>query len=86
MSTDATEIGELAQNYFSNLFTASPYYMQNRLFGGIHPRITKEEDEIFSAGPSPEEVKEVIKGMNPASSPENDGFNGYFHSACWEII
>lgn len=85
-ATDALEIGNLAQAFFSELFTASPYHLDQTLFDGIHPGISDLDNEVFTMVPSPAEIKEAIAQMNPASSPGSDGFTGYFYMACREII
>lgn len=86
ITTDAREIERAAQNFFSKLFSASPYFMNQDLFDGINPRISDHDNEMFTKIPSLAEVKEAITQMNPSSSPGNDGFTGYFYLACWEII
>lgn len=71
VTTDPLEIGDLTQQHFSTLFTASPFYLNPLLFEGIQPRITTDDNESFSTAPSVDEVREAIKSMKPV---------------CWEII
>lgn len=86
VTTSATEIGTRAQFYFSDFFSASPYYLNQRLFEGIQPVLSTADNDKFTELPSSEEIRAAIKEMNPASSPGNDGFTGYFYNSCWEII
>lgn len=85
-SSNVGKIGILAQNYSADLFAATPYYIDQNLFMGMEQTISGEDDTLFSAIPSLDEVKEAISHMNPSRSPGIDGFTGYFYSACWDII
>lgn len=86
LTTEPNEIGAMAKEFLSDLFAASPYYMDNQLFASVQPSISQAEDQEFSSFPTSEEVWEAIQQMNPASSPGNDGFTGYFSRACWDIL
>lgn len=86
ITTSPSEIGRLAVEFFSDLFTASPYHLDEELFANIQPRVSPAEDQIFNSLPTMEEISETIKQLNPSSSPGNDGFTGYFYRSCWEII
>ncbi|KAL6135028.1 hypothetical protein ACLB2K_067256 [Fragaria x ananassa] len=44
------------------------------------------ENEKIIALPSHEEVLSALKGMDSASAPGPDGFNGYFFVSCWDIV
>lgn len=71
---------------FAELFTASPYYLDESLFEGIQMLVSEEDNFQFCDIPSIEEIRDAITNMNPESSPGNDGFTGYFYLACWDII
>lgn len=79
VTTSAKEIGELAVNFFSELFTASPYRLEASFFDNIHTGISDLDDQFFCGVPTVEEVWEAIKQMNPSISPGTDGFTGYFY-------
>lgn len=51
VSTVAPEIGLLAHDYFSNLFTASSYHLDQGLFEGIQPAIFEDDNQLFSSLP-----------------------------------
>lgn len=85
-TTSATEIGAMAVDFFSKLYTAFPYHLDTNLFADIHPGISELDDQGFCSAPSIEEVWEAIKRMNPSSSPGKDGFTGYFYRSRWAII
>ncbi|XP_012842530.1 PREDICTED: uncharacterized protein LOC105962752 [Erythranthe guttata] len=85
-STQPQEIGALAQDFFSNLFKASEYELDENLFLGVQPVVTDVVNEAFCCLPDMEEILEAVKGLNPNSSPGRDGFTGHFYVACWDII
>lgn len=86
MTTSATEIGDLAVSFFSELFSSSPYHLEASLFANIHTSISDLDDHLFCGLPTFEEVWDAIKQMNPSSSPGTDGFTGFFYQSCWDII
>lgn len=83
---DAKEIGELAELYFSKLFSASPYFLDEGLFSNITPIISDLENLEFCQLPSMEEIWEATQALNPNSAPSSDGFSGHFYTKCWTII
>lgn len=85
VTTHVAEIGLLAQDYFSNLFTASPYHLDQGVFD-IQAAISEYDNQLSLSLPTMEETREAINQMNPASSPGNDEYTGYFYTACWETI
>lgn len=86
ISTSPSEIGELAQDFFSDLFSASPYHMEAKLFDGIPSYVSDWENMEFCRIPKEEEILAIIKEMNANGAPGNDGFTGHFFSACWDVI
>lgn len=84
--TSATEIGHKAVEFFTDLFMASPYYLEEDLFVNINPKISESNNYVFFTIPSNEEILDAIKYMNPSSSPGNDGFTSHFYSSCLDII
>lgn len=85
-TTSASDIGVMAVNYFSELFTSSPFIFRRHFFANIQDNISKLDDQSFGCLPTSDEVWEAIKQLSPTSSPGNDGFTGYFYQSCWEII
>ncbi|XP_055814563.1 uncharacterized protein LOC129884258 [Solanum dulcamara] len=51
------------------------------------PRMIFEEDNVmFEAEPTEEEVKRVVFQLNSDSAGGPDGFTGVFYQTCWDII
>lgn len=86
VTSDAKTIGAAAEHYFFDLFSASPYYLDEDLFTDIEPRISSSDNAMFSEVLDYEEIKAAINSMNPSSAPGQDGFTRYFYIHCWDIV
>lgn len=86
LTSDPREIGPMAQEFYSDLFFATPYYLDNQLFTNYNRTIMDADDQEFYREPDYTEIWGAIQEMNPASSPGGDGFTGYFYRACWDVI
>ncbi|XP_042514269.1 uncharacterized protein LOC122088953 [Macadamia integrifolia] len=52
----------------------------------IPNEVNREDSSILEAIPAREEIKKVVWGLDPDSSPGPDGFPGAFFKQCWEIV
>ncbi|XP_042475236.1 uncharacterized protein LOC122057231 [Macadamia integrifolia] len=52
----------------------------------IPNEMNREDSSILEAIPAREEIKKVVWGLDPDSSPGPDGFPGAFFKQCWEIV
>ncbi|XP_042515225.1 uncharacterized protein LOC122089557 [Macadamia integrifolia] len=52
----------------------------------IPNEVNREDSSILEAIPAKEEIKKVVWGLDPDSSPGPDGFPGAFFIQCWEIV
>lgn len=86
MITDSTELLTGGVRHFQNLFSATPYSIQEELFEGYPQLVTAAINRGLEGLPSAEEVWESILDLSPDSALEPDGFTGYFCRGCWEII
>lgn len=48
--------------------------------------LSDAQNDALSAFPTMEEIHDVMKSMNGHSAAGPDGFNGCFHTLCWDII
>lgn len=55
-TTDQTDIGRKAVDYFMELFSAPPYHLDTELFDHTTPCISEAEDQTFSRWPTIEEI------------------------------
>lgn len=78
-TTDAKGIGILAEQFYGDLFSSTPYHLDESLFAQINAKVTDKENSKLCAIHSIEEVFTVIKLIDPTSSPGNDGFTGSFY-------
>lgn len=86
ITTSAAEIGTMAQDFFADLFAATPYHLEASLFDSIEATILETDNSYFCKLPDEEEILSVIKLMNAYSALGNDGYTGHFYIACWDII
>lgn len=56
ITTDPTYIGMKAVNYYTELFSTSPYHLDFGLFEHITPCISEADDQNFSRWPTMEEL------------------------------
>ncbi|KAL6175679.1 hypothetical protein ACLB2K_052318 [Fragaria x ananassa] len=74
-------------DYYMNLFSNQRGCQDIGLVTRTIPSLVTElENEKLIALPSHEEVLSAVKGMDSASAPGPDGFNGYFFVSCWDIV
>ena len=48
----------------------------------IQPMVTDSENDILSALPTDEEIKEAVFSLSASSAPGPDGFPGFFYHHC----
>lgn len=63
LATNATEIRQIVEAYFSNLFQPSPYHMEESLFNHIQPSISMVENNLFFAVPTGQEIHDATRTM-----------------------
>lgn len=80
--SSASEIGARAHDFFADLFSVSPYHMEERLFDSISATVNDVENSEFCKIPTEEEILATIKNMNFNCAPGNDGYTRYFFIAC----
>ena len=78
--------GEVASEYFRNLFKSTNGGDFSQLFEGFSSRVSPSMNESLSKEVSNEEVKEAVFSIKPGSSPGPDGMTGLFFQKYWEII
>lgn len=69
-STLSSEIGVMAQDFFADSFSATPYHMQERLFEFIPTSVYDTENLDFCKVPTAEEILSTIKAMNANGARE----------------
>lgn len=52
----------------------------------IQPMVTDSENDLLSALPTDEEIKEAVFSLSASSAPGPDGFPGFFYHHCWDIV
>lgn len=78
--------GEIAVEYFRNLFsTSSPEFVSEAL-EGMMPRVTPRMNQILTRPVTGEEIKTTAFGIKGDNIPGADGMSGHFYQAHWDIV
>lgn len=80
------QITRVISQYYSNLFTSSPFDARPTVSKALNPCITQEMNEKLIAIPSPNEVKEALFAIHADKAPGPDGFSASFFQSNWEVI
>lgn len=83
------DIAATIEKYFTNLFTPKTCNieeMKEVISGAICPRVTVEQNENFTKGPLPDEIKEALFSIHPEKAPGPDGFSACFFQSNWEVV
>ncbi|CAN6558781.1 unnamed protein product [Malus baccata var. baccata] len=71
------------QTLFGSSFTPSGI---DEVCEVIQPMVTDSENDLLSALPTDEEIKEAVFSLSASSAPGPDGFPGIFYHHCWDIV
>lgn len=80
------EIGNIARNYFSDLFASKGIRNLEHILSGVHLCIFDSMNQSLMATYTNEEVVEVQKRMGPVKASGSDGFSVVFYQKYWQII
>ena len=78
--------GNIAVEYFCDLFTSSNPVDLETLFEGFNARVTTEMNDSLTREVSPEEIKKETFGIKASSSPGEDGLTGFFYQKYWHVV
>lgn len=70
--------GEMATQYFQDLFGSSNPDYFDEFFHGFRSRVSSSMNEQLTRDVSKEEVKEAVFAIKPSSAPGHDGMSGLF--------
>ncbi|XP_059306523.1 uncharacterized protein LOC132057966 [Lycium ferocissimum] len=83
--TSYRQISKAVVQHFENIFKSDePTQIQG--LECIDRLITEEDNDMLTAIPNEEEIKNVVFAMDPNSCPGPDGYGGVFYQSCWTII
>ncbi|CAN6546588.1 unnamed protein product [Malus baccata var. baccata] len=85
--TDPLAIENHIVNFYQTLFGSSfnPSGI-DEVCEVIQPMVTDSENDLLSALPTDEEIKEAVFSLSASSAPGPDGFPGFFYHHCWDIV
>lgn len=78
--------GDIAVNYFRELFMSSNPHDLESLFSGFQPRMTTAMNTLLIAPVSEDEVKRTAFCVKGSSAPGEDGLTGVFYQRFWNIV
>src|SRR3954466_2340792 len=83
-SNDPIELGDIAKNYFENLFQAGSG-VYDPVLNLISPRIEENDNNKLIQPLTREEIHAALFSMHPDKSPGPDGFNPAFFQNFWMV-
>uniref|UniRef100_A0A1J3K9V2 Uncharacterized protein n=1 Tax=Noccaea caerulescens TaxID=107243 RepID=A0A1J3K9V2_NOCCA len=77
--------GNIAVEYFRDLFMSSNPFDLISLFEGFTPRVTQSMNEMMTAPITNDEIKRAAFSIKGNSAPGEDGLSGFFYKRFWHI-
>ncbi|XP_018488079.1 uncharacterized protein LOC108858692 [Raphanus sativus] len=77
--------GEIAVQYFQNLFSSSGSQNADRLLEGMLPRVTDRMNSGLIKPVTEAEIKRAVKAIKSDSAPGIDGMTGQFFQKYWSV-
>ena len=78
--------GNLAVEFFRDLFTSSNPVDLDSLFLGFQSRVTGEMNQLLTRQVSSEEIRKAAFDVKGSSAPGEDGLTGIFYQRFWHIV
>lgn len=78
--------GEVAVEYFSELFKSSNPYSFEPVFRNMIPKVTEHMNQMLSLPISKDEVRSAIFSIKSESAPGPDGMTGLFFQQYWDVV
>lgn len=84
--TSKAEMGKMATDFFSNLYTADTSVNPDVILQHVHGLISAEANENLCKDFTPEEISDALFQIGPLKAPEPDGFSARFFQRNWDVI
>lgn len=78
--------GNIAVNYFREIFRSSDPFDLESLFDGFRSRVSDDMNLMLTAPISAEEIKRAAFSVKGSSTPGEDELTGTFYQKVWHII
>lgn len=78
--------GNIAVEFFKDLFTSSNPHDLDTLFMGFQSRVTNDMNSCLTRPVTAEEIKKAAFDVKGSSAPGEDGLTGIFYQRFWHIV
>jgi hypothetical protein len=86
ITKDKKEMGNIARDFFQQLYTQDPSVYPHDLLQIVEPQITEEMNESLCKEFSGEEILDALFQIGPLKAPGPDGFPTWFFQRHWDIM
>jgi hypothetical protein len=86
ITKDKKEMGNMARDFFQQLYTQDPSVYPHELLQIVEPQITEEMNESLCKEFSGEEILDALFQIGPLKAPGPDGFPTRFFQRHWDIM
>ncbi|KAF6152715.1 hypothetical protein GIB67_021375 [Kingdonia uniflora] len=84
--TNQDNIKDFIVKFYRTKFAFKEIQIDDSLVDLIPKMIQDADNEMLTAIPNDDEIRSVVLGMDPDSSPGLDGISGCFYTKCWEVV
>lgn len=78
--------GNIAVNFYRDLFTSSNPHDLESIFRGFRPKVTESMNTHLTRLVSDSEIKQAAFSVKGSSAPGEDGLTGLFYQKFWHIV
>jgi hypothetical protein len=86
LTKNKKEMGDMARDFFQQLYTQDPAICPQDLLQLIESHITDEMNERLCKDFSGEEISDALFQIRPLKAPGPDGFPAHFFQRHWEVM
>ncbi|XP_019223731.1 PREDICTED: uncharacterized protein LOC109205471 [Nicotiana attenuata] len=81
-----SNIGKTVVLHFQQFFNINHHFNDQNIINGIPQCVIGDDNEILTATPDTEEIRDDVFNMSSTSATGPEGYSGKFFQTCWDII